>query len=782
MRARERLLREYVPWRDFLFDNVILHTDHSVSMTLQVEGVPFETMDDHIINYRHDQLEAAIRDVGQDGVTFHFLQCRGAADPGMYPEGRFSTDFCERLDAKYKAKLFGSRGMWFNQSYLTIQLSPRQIPVFGRFRPQPDPTDPPQQRMRRLQRLVGIFCEHMKDCKPRILGLAERNNRLFNEVAEAIAFAMTGYWRPVPFTVGDAVSVFSEKFIVGRETFEVRMPHKSSWGACLGMDEFPYMTEPGMLDAFLSAGYRHTVMHAYRCLPSIDGQALVLRKQNRMRHSGDRAIRQAEELDEAANLIASGRLAMGGHANVLTVFADNPAQLSDAIQSAWGDFSTGGIKVEREDITLEGALFSMIPGNFHLRGRDAGISSRNFAAFASFHNFPSGVRKGHWGQPLAILRNSGGAPFNFHLHHGGVGNTLVSGHTGAGKTTLLGFVICQSERSRARVILWDKDRGLESLVRAVEGNYLPLVNTPGLGSGVAPLKRLSGDDPEDMAALAQQIRACAATPDPYKFTPEEDRRLYKGLREVMKMPPEDRWLEDVRAFLGTSRDGAGARLEKWCWGQEFGWIIDCPKDIVDFDCRVNAFDQSQLLTDPIAAGAIMAALFYYTTKQVDGRPTILMLDEVWNAFQIEQFNWAIKNAEKTWRKYDAPVILGTQDPADFLKSPIGDTIRTQTPTQIYFSDPGAVWDVYGPAGMHRTETEYDIIRKLPKGTGHFLLVQGDRSDVVQVPLSGLEDEIAVISGTKSSVGWLDKARQRSGEDRGTSLVDEFLRVRKEEMA
>ena len=149
-----------------------------------------------------------------------------------------------------------------------------------------------------------------------------------------------------------------------------------------------------------------------RRLPSIDGQTLVLRKQNRMRHSGDRALSQADELTQAANLIASGRTTTGQHAHAVTVFADSHEALTDAIQTAWGDFGTGGIKVERADITLEGVLFSMVPCNFHLRGQNAAISSRNFAAFASLHNFPSGLKsKWRWGTPIAMFRTSGARRF-----------------------------------------------------------------------------------------------------------------------------------------------------------------------------------------------------------------------------------------------------------------------------------------------------------------------------------------------------------------------------------
>lgn len=770
MSFRERLLSEYVPWVDYVASDVILLRDGSIFMMLGIDGLPFETVDDAVINYRHSRLESALRNAAQPGLIYHFLQCRGTADAGIYPRGAFRSEFARHFDDHYFDKLFGDRFMWLNRTYLALQLPPRHLggKTLNRLWSKRDVGEAPEELIKRLRQIVGVLCEELKDCHPRVLGVVRRGRALFTEIAEAVAFAMTGYWRQVPLTTTGASAIFSEPFIVGHETFEIRLPHQSSWGACLGIDDFPYMTSPGMFDQFLGASYRHTVFHAFRCLPSIDGQAIATRKQNRMRTAGDRALSQANELTEATDLIASNRLMIGEHACCVAVFADDRTRLTDVVQMAWGDLSSGGIKIERESIALEAVLFSMIPGNFYLRGRQAAVSSRNFAAFASMHNFPSGEPTGYWGDPIALMRTSGGTPYFFHFQVDGVGNAFISGETGSGKTVLLGFLICQAERCGAQVILWDKDHGLEALVRAVDGSYLSLTNVPGLGSGLAPLKRLT-DSPEDLTFLSGLIRACIATPQPYDLTPEEDRRLGLALRQVMAGPAEERSMAEVRAFLGTDRGGAGARLEKWCAGGEFGWVLDCERDIVELDGRVIAFDQSALLDDPIACGAVMATLFHYTGKLVDGRRLLFLLDEVWNALLIPQFHAEIHNGLKTWRKYNSPILIATQSVADALSSPIAHTVREQCPTQIYFANPRAIWPDHGPDGMHLTATEFDIIQHLPKGTGFFLLRQGARSVVVQIPLGGL-DELSVISGTRRGADALKIARERTDDATGPRLI------------
>ena len=64
-----------------------------------------------------------------------------------------------------------------------------------------------------------------------------------------------------------------------------------------------------------------------------------------------------------------------------------------------------------------------------------------------------------------------GSPYYFNFHYKDVGNFLVFGAMGSGKTVLVGFLIAQSMKFGGKRIIFDKDRGLEILVRALGGIY-----------------------------------------------------------------------------------------------------------------------------------------------------------------------------------------------------------------------------------------------------------------------------------------------------------------------
>jgi len=110
-------------------------------------------------------------------------------------------------------------------------------------------------------------------------------------------------------------------------------------------------------------------------------------------------------------------------------------------------------------------------------------TSRNLAGLRAIHNFPSGRADGnHWGKALTVFRTSAGSPYHFSLHASDraipsavadatTGHTFICGHR-IGKDGVPGFLrqpACSN--TAATQVLFDKDRGLEILVRALGGEY-----------------------------------------------------------------------------------------------------------------------------------------------------------------------------------------------------------------------------------------------------------------------------------------------------------------------
>ena len=136
------------------------------------------------------------------------------------------------------------------------------------------------------------------------------------------------------------------------------------------------------------------------------------------------------------------------------------------------------------------------------------------------------------------------------------------------------------------------------------------------------------------------------------------------------------------------------------------------------------------------------------------------------------------DAVKTYRKRNAIALFATQSPADVLNSTISRPLLEQCVTQLYLPNPKARRDDY-MTGFNLTEREYQIIRSdmVEQNLRGFLLKQGANSTVCELNLHGFDDELAVLSGTSSSVEWCHRAIAKAGEN-PESWLPEFHTIRK----
>jgi type IV secretion system protein VirB4 len=701
----ERLVGSYLPICGHASDGAWLLDDGSVFAMLEVQGVPWDTCALPDVLARKDRLNHTYKQIASDAIIVTVYQTRGLAPETIYPGNSFPSAFAVSLDAAYQARLFDQM-LYENRTFLGVQVRPEryagefigdQIAIRRKTVEQAS-----ADRLQRLEDVVALLLAELKPYRPRRLGLRLKGSAVFSEMAEALVLAMTGIWRPIGLTTGRlGEALFSEQIVIDREFIKYVLPGRVWYGAMFGMKHFPAWTYPGMYAPLLASSYLSTICQSFRFIPTNTAQDIMRRKRSRMLLAEDPAEAQAEALREAANGLGSADYVLGDYAFSLLTFAATPKALTDVATAAWADLADSGMVVAREMLGLEAAFFAMVPGNTRLRPRPGYVTSANFAAMAPLHAWPIGLERGHWGAPIAIFRSRAGTPIRFHLHVEDVGNVLVTGETGSGKSLTTGFLIAMTS-GRARVIALDHKRGWELLIRSMQGEYAVL------GDGVpsfAPLKALD-PTPKNLAFLSDLLRGCIQSGGGPELTPEEDRRLALGLRTVMAMPPEDRWLEEVRSFLGIGPNGAGARLEKWCWGNELGWVIDAPRDAISIDRRLHGFDTTALLDSPRARGPALLYLFHRIEMELDGTPLLIPTDEGWRALLDATFRPMIEKRLRTIRSYNGAFVFITQSPRDIADSGIANVLVEQCPTQIHMPKPA------GHAGglCRRTEAHRGGVR------------------------------------------------------------------------
>lgn len=763
--AREREPDTYVPYLGHGTPNVLLLDNGDKLAMLKIAGIPWETSDFDAVNSKHAQLNVLLRNIASDRLVLASHVVRTMADASEYPSAVCHSQFASDLDDAYRARLTGNR-MYRNDLFLSVLLrrsqstGKRVSKLMSRRRRGDTARLPSVRDLDRLETVVATLMADLNAYEPTRLGLRQNaKGVLFSEIGEALRLILTGNREPVPLVNGHlGGAIYTDRVICGREAIEIRGAGRSTFAAGFGLREYPATTWPGMFDAVLTAPYCCVLTQTFGFLNKQAAQDIMTRKQNQMSNAGDKAAGQTEALTDAANLLHSNSFVMGDHHLTLVVLADSLDALAEIAPQARRDLAESGAAVTREDWGLEAVYWGQLLGNMHLRSRPGALTSRNFAAMAAMHNYPLGPKVGHWGAPLTLFRTTGGTSYRFHLHATtgmvtDLGNIFVAGPSGSGKTTLVLMLLALAEKQDATVVFFDKDRGGEILGRAVGGTYL--VMPSGSPSGLAPLRALDAS-PASIEFLKRLVTSLITQSDE-SLSPDIERRLEHGLRQIMQLPPEFRSLGELRAFLGQAdAEGPGARLERWCAGGSLGWVLDNDEDLVSVDSRFMGFDMTAVLDDATTRGPIMAYLFHRVEALVDGRRLVIAVDEFWKALADPGFREIINNVLKTVRKQNGVVILATQSPRDALNSSISHSIIEQCPTQILMpndrADPADYVD-----GLKLTHPEFMAVREdLTQGGRRFLLKQGNVSVACELDLTGMDDAVAVLSGRSKTVRLMER--------------------------
>jgi len=776
---RELLVADRVPYTAQVSDTVVRTSLLDYLQVFRLSGIAFECADDAQINTWHERLNILWRNIASPNVALwtHVIRRREAAP---WRSGG-AAGFAAALLDKYRERL-ARESLMVNELYLSVVYRPTPEPAMGllaRALNRGGAARAPEDTVASLEacaRLADIIGASLARYEPQQLGSYRSAGRRYSALLEFLGLLVNGEWQQVPLTRGPVNEVLpTSRLFFGTEVIEYRTPSATRAGAMLGIKEYPTPNFVGMYNRLLSAPFAFVLSQSFAFLSKATSQGLLQRQIHRMANAGDFGITQAEELREALDALTSNEFVMGEHhfsLQVLTELLQDDGRdtaprvnsLHSAVAQARSLLADTGMTVAREDLALEAAYWAQLPGNFPMRPRKAPITSRNFAAMAAFHNFPCGRAQGnHWGEALTVLMTSAHSPYHFSLHasdprdpDGGsrkdTGHTFICGPTGSGKTVFIGFLVAMLERHGATQVIFDKDRGLEILVRALHGEYLPLRH--GTPTGFNPLQLPSG------ARHLEFLKLWLCTlirPRGGVLSARQQSDLEQALHGTLALEPSARRLSRLIEFLDpTDPEGLHARLIPWCASQrgDYSWAFDNAEDSIVPRLTQRptiGFDVTEFLEHELTRAPVTLYLFHLVRELLDGRRLVCWMDEFWRLLGDPAFENFAKDGPKTWRKLNGVMCLATQSASDVLDSRISRTIIEQTPTKIFFPNADASAEEY-IGGFGLTEREFRLVREqLEPGSRSFLVKQGHHSIVCQLDLKGFEAELQVISGRAQQV-------------------------------
>ena len=129
-------------------------------------------------------------------------------------------------------------------------------------------------------------------------------------------------------------------------------------------------------------------------------------------------------------------------------------------------------------------------------------------------------------------------------------------------------------------------------------------------------------------------------------------------------------------------------LQPYCVGGPFGRLLDAESERLG-EASVQAFETEGLIGTG-AAPAVLAYLFHRIEGRLDGRPTLLIVDEGWLALDDEGFSGQLREWLKTLRKKNASVVFATQSLSDIDGSAIAPAIIESCQTRLFLPNERAI--------------------------------------------------------------------------------------------
>lgn len=791
--------RHYIPYESHITSHIIRLESGHLLFVMKVEGAAHESADENTRNTWHESFCQYLRSIASENIAVWSHVIRRPY--GEYPEGVFEeASFAQQFDAKYRERLSNQQAL-VNELYVSIlyRRPKGKQRLFRQFISASDLERDLLEDIGVVEDLVSQSLEALDRYEPRLLGVYTNSKaRVCSEILEFLAFLIDGVWktvtvpqRPIRDHLGNTRLFFNT---TGRISSTGLL---DLYGAALTIMEYPAVTYPGLLDDILSLPFGFVLSQSFTFLNKPTALSRLKQQEGRMVNAGDLAISQIEELSEAMDDVMSNRYVLGAHALGFIIRTEDPKHLGENVAKAGAALADAGMKWVKEDLGCAGVLWSSLPGNFKYRVRIGDITSRNFAGFASMHNFPTGkIDRNPWGPAVTMFKTSSGAPYYFNFHqvttedranvsvdpdHKALANTVVIGKSGTGKTVLEMMLLAQVQKfnqpwkgKKLSCVLFDKDLGASIGVRAMGGTYLPIKN--GVPSGFNPFQL--DPTPQNLSFLERLVKQLLHHPS-YPITPRQDKEIHDAVEGVMGAPRELRRLGAVLQFLNpTDEDGLHVRLARWCQGGALGWLFDNPEDTlsIDDDVSIIGFDVTEFLDNPETRTPTIMYLFHRIEKLIDGRRIPIFMDEFWKLLDDPAFEDLILNKLVTIRKQDGFLVMFTQNPQQILRSKAGFAVVSQTATKIFLPNPEADRKGY-VEGFGLTESEYQIVKSLGEKSRKFLIKQGHNSVVAELNLSGFEDELAVLSGNTASSLLVERlVSERGGLPE--NWLPEFHRLRK----
>ena len=745
-RNRTACLADYLPWAALIAPGVVLNKDGSFQRTARFRGPDLDSATPAELVGTTARLNNVLRRLGSGWAIF----VEAARLPAqLYPHSTFPDSVSALVDLE-RQDAFEQAGVHFeSRYYLTFVWLP-----------------PAEDAARIEAWLYEGRAQSGVDPHELLRGFLDRTDRVLHLIE---GFVPESAWLDDPATLTYLHSTISTR------QQRVRVPETPMHLDALLADQplaggleprlgdahlrtlsvigFPTTTYPGILDELNRLAFPYRWSTRAILIDKTDAVRLLtkIRRQWFAKRKSIAAILKEVMTNEASILVDTDAANKAADADMALqeLGSDDVGQIYvTATVTVWDrDAGVAAEKLRLVEKIIQGRDFTCIaegvnaieawlgslPGQTYANVRQPPVSTLNLAHMIPLSAVWAGPeRDEHFdAPPLLFGKTEGSTPFRFSLHVGDVGHTLVVGPTGAGKSVLLALIALQFRRyPRSQVFAFDFGGSIRAAALAMRGDWHdlggnasrrpdddeePIATHSGAASdaNMVSLQPLAGIHYTPERAWAADWIVDILAREGVAVTPEVKEHLWSALTSLASAPMDERTLTGLAVLLQSAK--LKQALQPYCIGGPYGRLLDAETERLG-EASVQAFETEGLIGTG-AAGAVLAYLFHRIEGRLDGRPTLLIIDEGWLALDDGGFAAQLREWLKTLRKKNASVIFATQSLSDIDGSAIAPAIVESCPTRIFLPNERAIEPqirrIYQRFGLNDRQIEI-IARATPK--------------------------------------------------------------------
>jgi type IV secretion/conjugal transfer VirB4 family ATPase len=599
-----------------------------------------------------------------------------------------------------------------------------------------------------------VSCREWEDALAGVLRLqrlqeapwGEGSASLRSDLLRHLQLAITGLDHPIRVP---PIPLYLDAVLGGQDLLGGFQPRLGEyWLVPVAIDGYPPDSLPGSLDFLNRLPFPHRWSTRFIALDPVDAQRALDKyraKWWQKRKSLASLLKEAvggtaTHINADADLMAGdavsalaeasgGTVRYGYYTSVVILMDPDRQRVREWAQQVQKALAQHGFSGRMETVNALEAWLGSLPGHAYPNVRRPLVHTLNLAdllpttsiwAGPDTHPCPFYPPQS---PPLLYAATAGATPLRVVLHSGDNGHTLLVGPSGAGKSTLLGLLAASHFRyPRAQVFWFDKGFSAFVLGHAAGGRHYEIAGESG-ALAFYPLARV--DVPaerqwaEEWLEILLQLQGVS-------LTPERRKTLHRAVGNLAASP--SRTLTDLLHTLQdqTLRDA----LAHYSLAGAMGRLLDAEADGLGPDDPLQVFELEHFLgLGDQNVVPVLLYLFHRIEQRLDGRPTLILLDEAWLLLSQPLFRDQINKWLRVLRKANAAVVFATQSLSDVMNSPLRDVILGNCPTKILLPNPEADTDglrsYYQALGLNERQLEL-LATLTPKRHYYLLSPEGRR--------------------------------------------------------